>query len=97
MLPRSCFGVSQSEYSDCREYHKRLSTSCPEDANELLKEILNLAQTELFAHVVQESVLNSAVDYITLGWTRMLQAAFDLMSQDELETTVPRYDLLGPH
>lgn len=74
-----------------------MSTLYPEDANNLLKEISILARKELFDHAVQESVLTSAVDYITLGWTRILQAVFDLMSPDELEAIVPRYKQFGYH
>jgi hypothetical protein len=70
-----------------------MSMSFPKDANDLLKDISALAQRELFHHTVQESVLNSAVDYITLGWTRMLQAVFDLMRPEEIEGLVPRYKI----
>jgi hypothetical protein len=69
----------------------------PEEANDLLEEILTLAQKELFDHIVQESVLTTAVDYITFGWTRMLQAVFDLMSPDDLEAIVSRYKHLRYH
>lgn len=69
----------------------------PEKANDLLKGILALSQKELFDHVVQESVLTSAVDYLTLGWTRMLQAVFDLMSPVDLEAIVSRYKHLKYH
>lgn len=67
-------------------------TSHPQAANKLLKEISILAQTELFNHTVQESVLTHAVDYITLGWTKILQVVFDLLSNEEIDALVPRYE-----
>lgn len=56
-----------------------------------MREISSRARSELFDHVVQESVLNNAVDYITLGWTRILQVCFDLMSPNDIDAIIPRY------
>jgi hypothetical protein len=56
----------------------------------LLKAVSELARRELFDHSVVESVLFSVVDYVTLGWTRMLQAVLDLSPPDEVATFVPR-------
>ena len=77
---------------DRRIYYQALSTAYPKDAKALLRDILSLARSELFDHTVKESVLNSAVDYITLGWTRILQVCFDLMSPNEIDAIVPRYE-----
>jgi hypothetical protein len=71
-----------------------MSAVSPDDAFDLLKEISMLSQEELWQHPVQESVLTSGVDYITLGWTRMLQAVLDLNSTDEPDKLFPKYDTL---
>jgi len=62
----------------------------PEDGSELVTEILNLSQRELFGHQVQESVLTSSVDYITLGWTRMLQAVVDILLPEDVDLVLPK-------
>jgi hypothetical protein len=66
--------------------------SHPQAANDLLKEISSLAQTQLFGHTVQESVLTNDIDYITLGWTKILQVVFDLLPDEEFDALVPRYE-----
>jgi hypothetical protein len=73
-----------------------MSAGHTEEARDLLKDISRLAQKELFDHPVQESVLTSDIDYITLGWTRLLQAVIDLAPQDELDGLIPMYKLLTP-
>ena len=92
ILAQIYYGLCLEDVTDRRMYYQALSSSYPEDAKELLRDISSLARSELFDHTVQESVLNSAVDYITLGWTRMLQVCFDLMSPNEIDAIVPRYE-----
>lgn len=62
----------------------------PEEAIELLGAVSDLAQDQLSAHTVTEDILVGTVDYITLGWTRILQAVLDLSPPEELSTLVPR-------
>ena len=60
--------------------------SCQLDQeSELLKAIAALGANNLFGHSVQETVVDSAVDYFTLGWTRMLQAVLDLAPARDLD------------
>ena len=68
-----------------------MSSMYPDEASDLLKDVLDLSRKELFAHPVQESVLTSAIDYITLGWTRMLQAVLDLTPANRIDELMPRY------
>jgi hypothetical protein len=82
---------SPRDVTEYRIYHKHIAALYPDDASELLRAVAKLAQRELFNHRVQETVLNSAVDYITLGWTRMLQAVLDLMPEDESKALMPTY------
>ena len=63
----------------------------PEEASDLVTEVLTLSQRELFGHPVQESVRDDSVDYITLGWTRMLQAVVNMLSQEDIEAVLPKY------
>ena len=63
----------------------------PDEAYDLLKEISTLSQLELFDHTVQETVLTTAIDNITLGWTRMLQAVVDLNPTDDFAELIPKY------
>jgi hypothetical protein len=62
----------------------------PEEATELLTAVSDLAREQLFDHTVTEDIIDGTVDYITLGWTRMLQAVLDLSPPEELDTLVPR-------
>ena len=64
-----------------------------EEATGLLTRVARLAQAELFNHPTKETVLTSAVDYVTLGWTRMLQAALDSMP-DERKAILPAFESL---
>jgi len=75
---------------DIRVYHKHLSAVSPDEARDLLRRISKLSQEELFNHPVQESVLTTAVDYITLGWTRMLQAVLELNPSDDFDGLIPK-------
>lgn len=74
-----------------RLYRKNLLAAAPEEASELVTKILNLSQRELFAHKVRESVLTSSLDYITLGWTRMLQAVIDVLPLEGVDIVLPKY------
>lgn len=80
------------DVTDRRTYYQALSSSYPKDAKELLRDMSFLARSELFDHTVQESVLDNAVDHITLGWTRILQACLELMSPNEIDAIIPRYE-----
>jgi hypothetical protein len=62
----------------------------PEEASDLVTDVLTLSQRELFGHQVQESVRTNSVDYITLGWTRMLQAVVDMLPQDDIDIVLPK-------
>jgi len=73
-----------------RVYHKHISAVSPDEASDLLRDVANLSQQELFAHTVQETVLTTAIDHITLGWTRMLQAVLDLNPSDEFDEFIPK-------
>lgn len=75
---------------DGRIYYKHVSAVSPDEASDLLRDISNLSQQELFDHTVQETVLTTAIDYITLGWTRMLQAVLDSNPSDEFDELVPK-------
>jgi hypothetical protein len=83
--------------ADGRTYRKSLLAGSPDEASDLVTEILNLSQRELFAHQVQESVLTSSVDYITLGWTRMLQAVIDMLPPEDVDIVLPKYGPLFKH
>lgn len=71
-------------------YYRALSSASAEDGVALLLQTSKLARFELFGHPVQESILTSDVDYITLGWTRILQAALSLIPSEEMDDLLPR-------
>ena len=75
---------------DVRVSYKHMSAVSPDEAGDLLRDISKLSQEELFKHRVQETVLTTAVDYITLGWTRMLQAVLELNPSDEFDELIPK-------
>jgi hypothetical protein len=70
-------------------YYRALSSASPEKGVSLLLQTSKLARFELFEHPVQENVLTSDVDYITLGWTRILQAALDLIPSEKMDDMLP--------
>ena len=77
-----------------RDYYRALVTVQPDEASELLQATAKTASTNLFGHTVQETVLNNAVDYFTLGWTRMLQSVLDLAPPQVFEKLLPKYSWL---
>lgn len=77
--------------ANCRVYYRSLSAINADEANDLLRGVLEISRKELFDHTVQESVLdNTAIDYYTLGWTRVLQAVLDLLSTEKIDALMPR-------
>ena len=90
-----CCGIAQSNFTHTRIYYKALASSQPEEAMHLLQAVSELARRELFEHSVMENVLVSSVDYVTLGWTRMLQAVLDLSPPEEMPTFVPLYSSIS--
>jgi len=82
--------IASENAADGRLYRKSLLAVSPKDASELVTEIMNLSQRELFRHPVQESVLTGSVDYITLGWTRMLQAVVDILLPEDVDIVLPK-------
>lgn len=83
--------VPGEEVAEHRSYRKSLSNVSPEEASDLVNEVLTLSQKELFGHQVQESVRTNSVDYVTLGWTRMLQAVVDMLPQEDIDAVLPKY------
>jgi hypothetical protein len=83
--------VRGEEVAKRRLYRKSLSNVSPEEASDLVTEVLTLSQRELFGHQVQESVRTNSVDYVTLGWTRMLQAVVDMLPQEDIDAILPKY------
>lgn len=71
-------------------YYRALSSASLEKGVSLLSQTSKLARSELFEHPVQENVLTSDVDYITLGWTRILQAVLDLIPSEKMDDMLPR-------
>jgi hypothetical protein len=67
-----------------------LSAENGHEANSVLRDIANLAQKLLFCHPVQETVFSSDVDHVTLGCTRILQVAVELIPKEDLSALVPR-------
>jgi hypothetical protein len=83
--------VREEEVAEHRLYRKSLSNVSPEEASDLVTEVLTLSQRELYGHQVQESVRTNSVDYVTLGWTRMLQAVVDMLPQEDIDVVLPKY------
>ena len=77
--------------TDPRVYYKSLSPAAAENGVALLLRTSKLACIELFDHTVQESILTHDVDYFTLGLTRILHAALDLMPSEQTDELLPRY------
>jgi len=88
-------GANMLRYVPCdhethsRTYYKVLSATGFEEAKTLLKSVSTLAAKELFDHPVEENVLTTQIDYITLGWTRMLQAVLDLAPEELFDGLLP--------
>jgi hypothetical protein len=70
-----------------------LSLAASEEWLALLSQTSKIARSELFAHTVQENILTHDVDYFTLGWTRLLHVALDLIPSEQIDELVPRYVL----
>lgn len=77
-------------FSHTRLYHNFLSKINPEQAEILLRNTSKTAQYELLNHTVEESVLTDAIDYFTLGWTRLLHEILDLASPEQRDVLIPR-------
>jgi len=74
-----------------RDFYRSLSASQPDEASKLLRTVASLSAKSLFMHPVQETVLNNAVDYVTLGWTRILQGVLDLAPEHECDKLLSKW------
>ena len=68
-----------------------MSPAAREKGFALLLGTSKLARFELFAHTVQENILTHEVDYVTLGWTRLLHVALDLVPSEQMDELLPRF------
>lgn len=86
----TCYGIFFCALTNSRVYYRALSSASAEKGVSLLSQTSKLARFELFEHPVQERILTSDVDYVTLGWTRILQATLDLIPPEKMDDLLPR-------